>query len=83
MKLLITVLAISGIMLGCQVSDGDTYTLYRSSPLDASMRIQIASFDSKDGEAYNKENCEIAEKLFENQPGVTVNYWCEKGRYRK
>jgi hypothetical protein len=46
-------------------------------------RIHVATFDSSYGEDYNRENCQIALGLFQNQPGVTVRYWCEKGRYKK
>ncbi|NZD64551.1 hypothetical protein HX900_26110 [Rhizobium sp. WYCCWR 11290] len=63
--------------------DSSQYTLYRSSVLDANMRLHVASFDSADGDAYNSENCQIAAGLFVAQPGVTVRYWCEQGRFRK
>ncbi len=68
---------------GC--GDGHVYTLYRNSPMDQSMRIHIATFDArqKDAEAYNMENCEMAKTLYERQQGVTVNYWCEQGGFRK
>jgi hypothetical protein len=32
-------------------------------------------------EEYNRLNCETARQLFAAE-GVTVRYWCEKGRYR-
>ena len=56
-------------------------TLYRSS-MTGPMRIHIATFGSQDGEEYNRDNCHIAGDLFQQQPGVKVRYWCEKGRYR-
>ena len=28
-------------------------------------------------------NCDIARQLFQNQPGVTVRYWCERGRFNE
>ena len=31
--------------------DGDSYTLYRASPADPSMRIHMATFDADDGAA--------------------------------
>jgi hypothetical protein len=65
---------------GC--SDNEPYTLYRSSPLDATMRIHMATFDAADGDNYNAENCRISSELFAKQPGVTVRYWCEKGRFQ-
>ena len=58
-----------------------TYTLYRSS-VTGPMRIHVATFDSDNPEEYNRENCQVALELFQQQPGVKVRYWCEKGRYR-
>jgi hypothetical protein len=75
-----------GLLVGCgggPLGSDAAFTLYRSSPIDPNMRIHVASFDSTDGEAYNRENCELAAQLFKAQPGVTVRYFCEKGRYRK
>lgn len=72
---------------GC--ADTYAYTLYRSSPGDQNMRIHIASFDASEGlnaseiNDYNSQNCEIAAKLFQAQPGVTVRYWCEKGNFKR
>jgi hypothetical protein len=63
--------------------NGTSYTLYRTSPSDASMRIHVATFDAKETESYNRENCQVAAKLFAAQPSVTVHYFCEKGRYRE
>ena len=62
-----------------------TYTLYRTSPVDnqSLQRIHVATFDGYSDEAYNRENCQLAAKLFQGQQGVTVKYWCEKGRYKK
>jgi hypothetical protein len=47
------------------------------------VRMHIATFDAEEGEEYNRENCQIAQDLFQKQPGVKVRYWCEMGRYRK
>lgn len=77
LTILLTVLA------ACGPSDGDVYTLYRSSPIDPNMRIHIATFNAADGEQYNSENCRIGSGAFRAQPGVTVRYWCEKGQFRK
>ena len=62
-----------------------TYTLYRSSATTdgANMRIHVATFDAADGATYNRDNCEIAKNLFQNQKGVTVTYWCERGYFSK
>ena len=77
---LLVLLALVGL-IRCQ-PDGSAYTLYRDSVL-APMRLHVATFDANDGEDYNRDNCEIARDLFQSQPGVTVRYWCEKGRYQK
>ena len=61
------------------------YTLYRQSVVDirASMRTHVATFDADQGELYNRMNCEGARELFQNQKGVELKYWCEKGYFRK
>lgn len=61
------------------------YTLYRSSAATGgtNMRIHVATFDAADGGTYNRDNCEIAKNLFQNQQGVTVTYWCERGYFSK
>lgn len=61
----------------------DVYTLYRSSIVDRGLRIHVATFDSVDGAEYNRENCQIARGLFQAQPGVSVQYWCERGYFSK
>lgn len=63
--------------------DDGTYTLYRNSPVGDDMRIHVASFDTKEGDGYNRENCNHALKLYNAQPGVTARFWCEKGPFRK
>jgi hypothetical protein len=47
------------------------------------MRLRIATFDASEKEQYNRENCDIARKLFQNQPDIKTRFWCEKGRYKK
>ena len=73
------------LLSGC--GSDNTYTLYRSgaggSSVADEMRIHVATFDADEKAAYNRENCDVAKDLFQNQPGVTVRYWCEKGRFRK
>ncbi len=62
----------------------DVYTLYRASPLSHSMRIHMATFDADgEGTSYNRDNCNLTARLFMEQPGVTVRYWCEAGRFRE
>lgn len=63
-----------------------TYTLYREGlfPENGRVdRIHMATFDADQPGEYNRENCFITRELFQSQPGVTVRYWCELGRFRK
>ncbi len=69
------------LLTACNQSD--TYTLYRNSVLDETMRLHVATFDSKDGDKYNQENCDIAKDLFQRQDGVITKFWCEKGVFKK
>ena len=79
-----TVSLATALLLAACGTRTDTYTLYRSSATAGPpLRIHVATFDSNDGDEYNQENCETARGLFQQQPRVTVRYWCEKGRYRK
>jgi hypothetical protein len=75
-------IAIVTSVSGCN-SEGDSFTLYRNSVFDENMRIHVASFNTADGEAYNRGNCEQAQMLFQAQPGVKTKFWCEKGTFRK
>jgi hypothetical protein len=53
--------------------NGMTYTLYRTSAVDASMRLHVATFDAKESESYNRENCLMAANLFAAQPASSSN----------
>jgi hypothetical protein len=76
------VLATASAAAGCSNSES-TYTLYRNSTTDESMRLHVATFDSADGEKYNQGNCDVARELFQRQEAVKTRFWCEKGRFRK
>ena len=73
------------LLIGCD--DSNIYTLYRTSPTipqelhGEKARIHVATFDAAESEEYNRVNCETARDLFASQ-GVSVRYWCEKGKYR-
>lgn len=75
-------LAVIILISGCG-SESGVYTLYRNSIVDARMRIHLATFDAADGADYNSENCDLAAKLFRQQPRVETRFWCEKGPYKK
>lgn len=78
-----TAISIALLLAGCGTSDNISFTLYRNSILDENMRIHVASFDAIDGDRYNKENCDQAQELFQNQPTVKNKFWCEKGKFKK
>jgi hypothetical protein len=75
------IILISLFLQAC--SQSDSYTLYRNSIADEFERIHVASFNAKEDEKYNQENCDIAKDLFQKQDGVKTKFWCEKGVFRK
>lgn len=79
----LTVAALCGGTVGATpFPDAGTFTLYRNSMTDMAMRLHVATFDAAEGEAYNRENCAQAMRLFEGQLGVKTRFWCERGRFR-
>jgi hypothetical protein len=68
--------------IGIKASKSTVYTLYRTG-LAEKPRIHVATFDAYGEEEYNRANCYIAKGLFKNQPGVVVDYWCEKGYFKE
>lgn len=62
--------------------DSNIYTLYRSSLVDGTLRVHVATFDTNEGAAYNQENCVLAANLFSQQPHVKTQFWCERGRFK-
>jgi hypothetical protein len=75
--------SISVLAQPSRVDSKDVYTLYRSSAVvgGKTWRLHVATMDAADGAEYNRGNCEVAKKLFQSQPGVTVEYWCERGYF--
>jgi len=77
------------LLVACDSSNSNNYTLYRNSTSDGNMRIHVATFDATTGlndsliHSYNFENCQIAQELFQRQEGIKTKFWCEKGRFRK
>jgi hypothetical protein len=86
-------IAIALVVQGCAGPVEDSvYTLVRGSSVDnrpgrdesrPPLRLHVATFDAADGAAYNSGNCETARMLFQQQPGVTVRFWCERGRFEE
>lgn len=58
--------------IGFRTSEDNVFTLYRSSALKGgeTLRIHVATFDTRDGEKYNQESCEIAKSLFQEPLSV-------------
>jgi major membrane immunogen (membrane-anchored lipoprotein) len=75
--------SIAVVLAACGASDANTFVLYRNSVTDSNMRVHVATFDATDGEAYNRENCQVAQSLFQAQRGIETKFWCEKGAFRK
>ena len=70
--------ALAVLVCGCTPSDtldGRTFALYRNSVTDPNMRVHVATFDASEKEEYNRENCEVAAKLYGAQPGVKTKFF--------
>jgi hypothetical protein len=83
MKFLLISFTLIFSIVGCELIDDSTFTLYRSSMTDSNMRVHVATFDTDNEVAYNQGNCDLARDLFQSQQGVKVKFWCEKGGFRK
>ena len=92
MKHLWAGLAGSLLLYGCNSDSGGTYTLYRNSPLNTSMRLHWASFDTNEKADVNGDNCNMAARLLNanvaalakaagKEPFHGIGFWCEPGKY--
>lgn len=72
-------------LLGCEnrSNRSETYTLYRSSGQDLSMRLHVATFDADERDSYNRDMCARVRDFFTERPFMDSKYWCELGRYRE
>ena len=82
------------LLVGCNNDATPTFSLYRNSPFDPTMRIHWATFDAADKGAvvnekpYNQGNCEMASEVLNanarrlNNGKLPARFWCEKGTYR-
>ncbi|MDX6769896.1 MAG: hypothetical protein SF051_10210 [Elusimicrobiota bacterium] len=77
---------------GCSNSSDGIYTLYRTTGDSNYMRLHWATFDAdqvgSERENMNLQLCQISAKylqveLARQEPGSSVKFWCEKGRFRK
>ncbi|HEY4547819.1 MAG TPA: hypothetical protein VIG90_15555 [Pedomonas sp.] len=90
----VPIVALLSMLAGCSDEPkkpaGETYTLYRNSSLDRSMRIHWATFDVNEPGEYNFGNCTMAADLL-NRNLLALNdgdsggvlFWCEAGQYRE
>lgn len=78
-------------LAGCGNASGEV-TLYRNSPIDATMRVHFASFNAEESIDFNFQNCMMAARLLNanvaalaEEQGKTVDptagFWCEAGAY--
>ena len=86
-KLLTFILLLFTTFAYAESNEKEVATLYKSSLIGEEYRYHIATFDAKSKTKkgrfdYNWKNCLIARDLFQNQIGVEVKYWCEKGYVR-
>lgn len=82
-SMILTTPAFALDLVSKKVSEDRVYTLYRNSITGKEKRFHVATFDADEQEDYNRGNCDIAKDLFQKQPDVKVNYWCEKGYYKR
>ena len=85
MRIALPLLAATALV-GCgspRSDDAGAYTLYRTSVVSGVTRVHVATFDAKDGGAYNRENCEQVASFYSAQPGIETRFWCEPGFFRQ
>jgi len=41
---------------------------------DNSLRVHVATFDAKQAGTYNRDNCDLAASLFEDQPDIKTRF---------
>lgn len=58
---------------------GGTWYLMRTSPIIDDL-VHVATFDANESGSYNKDNCLIAQQLFQNQPDVLTKFICTKSK---
>lgn len=85
---------LAGGLTACTGASSSTVTMYRNSPIDHAMRIHWATFDARDGQAYNWANCGMAARILnanvselakrEGKPrDKALGFWCEAGPYKQ
>lgn len=83
------------LLTGCNISSSsaETFTLYRNSFIQTSLRIHFATFDAAESDRnYNRNNCEMVARLLnanvdasaeeEGKPrDASLGFWCEPGNF--
>lgn len=78
------ILAAALLTVGCsETPKSETFTLYRNSPIDRSLRIHVATFDAVDHEGYNLAVCGSVSDYYNEAPPMDARYWCESGRFQE
>jgi hypothetical protein len=78
----------------CKAQRSNSFTLYRNSHLDYSMRVHWATFDTNDKGSYNMNNCLMAARLLNanvtarakaegKERDQILGFWCEGGTYQE
>lgn len=92
---LLGVVSLSVLLTSCSVLDGSQeFTLYRNSINSTATRIHFASFDTREGGAYNQANCLMAARLMNanmtakakeegDERDESRGFWCEPGGYKE
>ena len=94
--LLIFVLVVAASACERRLEETPSFTLYRNSPTDQSLRVHWGTFDARDSDPnYNQNNCMMAARLLNANANASefirggkettshVGFWCEPGRYSK
>jgi hypothetical protein len=68
------------------VAAESVFTLYRNNHNDPSLRVHVATFDTRNSGEHNKLHCDKAVKYFRSDAksrGSDERYWCEVGYVKK
>lgn len=93
MRVALIVAATTIGLASCGKVDGSSnVTLYRSSPIDPTLRVHFGTFNAREtDQAYNLNNCLMTSRLLNsnaralaerNKTETSFGFWCEPGEYR-
>jgi hypothetical protein len=68
-----TCIVLAVFLSGCnsKPNGGQVYTLWRNSQFIETLKIHVATFDSKDGLEYNRENCIRIKAVIDADPNFS------------